>query len=76
MIFTAIGADASAPNPPPLTMTPTAIRGLLTGAKQVNTASSSPVLFVPFCAVPVLAAMSMFGRNAVLYAVPAGELTS
>src|SRR5580700_6116964 len=59
MMATAIGAAASAPWPPPLTTTPTAIFGLLAGAKQVNTASSRPLLLIPFWAVPVLAAITI-----------------
>src|SRR6185437_1041141 len=73
MIFTAIGADASAPRPPPLTTTPTAICGLAAGAKQVNTASSRPELLIPVCAVPVLAAITMPGTSAVACAVPCGD---
>ena len=60
-IFTPTGADSSAARPPPFTTTPTAIFGLSTGAKQVKTASSRPVLFTPFCAVPVFAAIANKG---------------
>src|ERR1700680_848280 len=78
MTLTAIGADAWAPRPPPLTMTPIAIcgLGLLAGAKPVNTASSRPELLMPFCAVPVFPAISMFGRNATAWAVPCGDCTT
>src|SRR6516165_10434325 len=75
MILTAIGAAASAPKPPPLTMTPTAIFGSLAGAKQVKTASFRPALLTPFSAVPVLPAITRLpavGGPAVWYAVPAG----
>ena len=74
MILTAIGAAAAAPKPPPFTMTPTAIVGLLAGAKQVKTASFRFVLFTPFCAVPVLPAITTPAMDelAVWYAVPAG----
>src|SRR6266568_5515614 len=74
MILTAIGAAASAPKPPPLTMTPTAIFGLLAGAKQVKTASSRLVALTPFSAVPVLPAISTPATDelAVANAVPAG----
>src|SRR5260221_4352191 len=76
MIWTAIGAAASAPKPPPLTMTPTAIVGLAAGAKQVKTASLRPTLLTPFSAVPVLPAITTLlpkvGGPAVWYAVPAG----
>src|SRR5215469_7356564 len=76
MTFTAIGAAASAPKPPPLTMTPTAICGLLAGAKQVKTASLRPTLLTPFSAVPVLPAITILlprvGGPAVWYAVPVG----
>src|SRR5262249_62425274 len=74
MTFTAIGAAASAPKPPPLTMTPTAICGLLAGAKQVKTASLRPALLTPFSAVPVLPAISTPAIDgfAVPTAVPAG----
>src|SRR5260370_32487973 len=75
MILTAIGAAASAPKPPPLTMTPTAIVGLEAGAKQVKTASLRFALLAPFSAVPVLPAITMLvpnvGGPAVWYAVPA-----
>src|ERR1017187_5715122 len=78
MTLTAIGAAASAPKPPPFTTTPTAIDGLglLAGAKQVNTASSRFELLIPFWAVPVFPAISMFGRNAVACAVPTGDCTT
>src|SRR3981081_1877639 len=74
MILTAIGAAASAPKPPPLTMTPTAIDGLLAGAKQVKTASLRPALLTPFSAVPVLPAIWTPAPCwlAVANAVPAG----
>src|SRR5579864_5009448 len=74
MIETAIGAAASAPKPPPLTMTPTAILGLLAGAKQVKTASLRPTLLTPFSAVPVLPAISTpaIDEFAVANAVPVG----
>src|SRR5580658_2854101 len=74
MILTAIGAAASAPNPPPCTITPTAIFGSLAGAKQVNTASFSPELLMPFCAVPVFPAISTPATEelAVANAVPSG----
>src|SRR5262249_10465606 len=57
-----------------LTMTPPAITGLLAGANQVNTASSRSVVLLPFCAVPVLPAISTPATFwlAVAYAVPAG----
>ena len=74
MICTAIGAAASAPNPPPFTITPIAI-GFGPVTKQVKTASFSPVLLGPFCAVPVLPSMlrpPVACGLAVAKAVPAG----
>ena len=59
MILTAMGAAASAPKPPPFTTTPTAISGLLAGAKHVKTASSRFPLPMPFWAVQVFPAISM-----------------
>src|SRR5580700_9084673 len=78
MTATAIGAAASAPNPPPFTMTPTAIVGLLAGAKHVKTASFRPVLLTPFCAVPVFPAISTPAMLwlAVAKAVPSGLLVT
>src|SRR5580700_4511890 len=78
MTATAIGAAAAAPKPPPFTMTPTAMVGLLAGAKHVNTASFSPVLFTPFCAVPVFPAISTPATPwlAVAKAVPSGLLVT
>src|SRR5580704_6738576 len=73
MTATAMGAAASAPNPPPCTMTPTAM--FCPGTKQLNTASFSPVLLTPFWAVPVLPSMVMppvAWGPAVAYAVPPG----
>src|SRR6266487_302289 len=59
MVFTAMGAAAPTRRPPALMMTAMAIWGLLAGAKQVKTASSRPELLEPFCAVPVVPAITM-----------------
>src|SRR5215469_1183895 len=62
MTLTAIGAAASAPKPPPWTITPTAIGDgwpPVPGTKQVNTASLRLPLSRPFWAVPVFPSMTI-----------------
>src|ERR1700735_570507 len=74
MICTAIGAAAAAPNPPPFTITPTAI-GFGLSTKQVNTASVVAEVLTPVSAVPVLPQITrppVACGPAVAKAVPAG----